>query len=82
MKKIIKILFKTTYEGIKDEGYKEAIKDILVFKDKIYTGNITLPGTEKVITNCTFLGNEYGLRITPESLLKTIKKPKKSKQSF
>ena len=60
---IIRYLFPSTHRAIRGEGYQAAIKDILVFKDKIYTQPVTLVGDHKSIENCTFLGGEYGLKI-------------------
>ena len=59
-------LFPSTTRAIYGEGYQSAIKDILVFKDKIYTGPVTFPGEQKEIKNCTFLGSEFGLKIVPD----------------
>ena len=67
MKWFIKYFFPSVAEALYGEGYQKAIKDILVFKDKIYTGTVTLPGEQKTITNCTFLGNECGLIITSDA---------------
>lgn len=63
MKKILCWLFPSITQALHGEGYQEAIRDILVFKDKIYTGTVLLPGDQKTVTNCTFLGNEVGLTI-------------------
>ena len=66
MIKVICFLFPSVVSALRGEGYQNAIKDILVFKDKIYTGPVTLTGDYANITNCTFLGNEYGLKIEPQ----------------
>ena len=61
---IIFYLLPSTYRAIRGEGYQAAIKDILVFKDKIYTGPVTLIGNGQSLTNTTCLGGgKYGLTI-------------------
>jgi len=62
---VICFLFPSVVSALRGEGYQNAIKDILVFKDKIYTGPVTLLSDDANISNCTFLGNEYGLKIEP-----------------
>lgn len=66
MRNFIKSFFPSVYNAIRAEGYEAAIKDILVFKDKIYTGSVTLETGTALIQNCTFLGSEKGL------ILKTL----------
>ena len=63
MEKFLRFIFRTTTTAIERAGYERAIKDILVFKDKIYTNPVTLLGDQKTLSNCTFLGNEFGLKI-------------------
>jgi hypothetical protein len=63
MKKLICLLFPSVATALRGEGYEAAIKDILVFKDKIYTGQVTLVGDGQTIASCTFLGNPVGLEI-------------------
>ena len=61
---IIRYLCPTTYRAIRGEGYQAAIKDILVFKDRIYTGPVTLIGNGQSLINTTCLGGgKYGLTI-------------------
>ena len=60
---IIRYLFPSTHRAIRGEGYQAAIKDILVFKDKIYADPVTLVGDNQTILNCTFLGSEFGVKI-------------------
>ena len=67
MKWLIEKIFPAVVSSFRGEGYQRAVENILVFKDKIYTGNITLPGDQKEITNCTFLGNKLGLKIVPQN---------------
>lgn len=78
MVKILSFLFPATITAIKatgyQTGYQEAIKDILVFKDKIYTQPVTLEGDHQTISNhskrinmsttCTFLGEPTSLTVT------------------
>ena len=60
---LLRKLFPTATAALRGEGYQAAIKDILVSKDKIYTGPVTLPGNKKTVKNCTFLGGTVGLKI-------------------
>ncbi len=63
LKNLMVWLFPTVAESLHREGYERAIKDILIFKDKIYTKPVTLRSKKTRIQNCTFLGNEVGLKI-------------------
>jgi hypothetical protein len=67
MKWLIENLFPAVAVALRGEGYQQAIADILIFKDKIYSGNVTLHGDQKEVTNCTFLGNDIGLKIVMSS---------------
>jgi hypothetical protein len=57
---LIRRLFPSVAQALYGEGYQAAIKDILVFKDKIYTEPVTLVGDYQTIQNCTFLGSTAG----------------------
>ena len=65
---IIRYLCPSTHRAIRGEGYEAAIRDILVFKDKIYTEPVTLVGDDQKIFNCTFLGVPYGVKIESAAL--------------
>ena len=60
---VVRHLFPSVARSFIGEGYEKAIKDILVFKDKIYTEPVTMYGNNQVLTNVTCLGNEYGIKI-------------------
>jgi len=76
LKVIIEFLFPTVASSFRGDGYEKAIKHILVFKDKIYTGTVYLIGNEQTITNSTLLGNESGITII------TMPKPSKGWQEY
>ena len=59
---IIRYLFPSTHRAIRGEGYQAAIKDILVFKDKIYTETVTLFGDGQSISNLTCLGSKCAIK--------------------
>lgn len=64
---IIRYLFPVTYRAIRGEGYQAAIKDILVFKDKIYTEQVTLSGDYQSIGNVTCLGSKTAMKFVSPS---------------
>jgi len=43
-------------KDIESRGYQQAIKDIFIFKDKIYFEPLTLQGDNQTIVNCAFFG--------------------------
>lgn len=65
MKQFIEFVFPVTAGALRGDGYQAAIRDILVFKDKIYTGTVILPADAATITNCTFLGSDTAIKIQP-----------------
>jgi hypothetical protein len=54
MKTLIRLLFPTAAAAIRDEGYRDAMNDILVMKDKLYTEPVTLIGDHQTLTNSVF----------------------------
>ena len=64
---IIRYLCPSTHRAIRGEGYEAAIRDILVFKDKIYTQPLTIVGDNQHVENITCLSNEHGLIIIPNA---------------
>ncbi len=52
-------------EDIERKGYKQAIHDLLLIRDKIFIGEMESVGANQTISNCAFLvpQNSYGLKI-------------------
>ncbi len=67
MNKFLERFFPSLIRMYRAEGYENAVKDILILRDKVCFGEIVIDGDNSLVTNMTALGGKVGIKTTGDN---------------